>query len=64
MKHTTTMLGVLTVLLSAATVRAAAPDAKEFALPDAIEMVKIPAAPSTSRALPDPDERALHPFFS
>ena len=51
MKHTTTMLVVLTVLSTAATVRAAAPDAgpivsmqaENFALPDTIEMVKIPA---------------------
>jgi formylglycine-generating enzyme required for sulfatase activity len=51
MKHTTTILVVLTVLSTAATVRAAAPDAgpivsiqaENFALPDTIEMVKIPA---------------------
>ncbi len=51
MKHTTTMLVALTVLITAATVCAAAPDAgpivsmqaENFALPDTIEMVKIPA---------------------
>ncbi len=55
MKHTTTMLVVLTVLSTAATVRAAAPDAgpivsmqaENFALPDTIEMVKIPAGKFT-----------------
>ena len=51
MKHTTTVLVLLTGLLITATARAAAPDAKEivsmqaesFALPDTIEMIKIPA---------------------
>jgi len=51
MKYTTTTLIALIALMSAATAHAAAPDAKpivslqakQFALPDAIEMVKIPA---------------------
>ena len=51
MKYTTTVLIALVALVSTPTVRAAAPDAKgivsmqakEFALPDALEMVKIPA---------------------
>jgi len=51
MKDTTTILIALIALVSTATVRAAAPDAgpivsmqaKEFALPDGLEMVKIPA---------------------
>ncbi len=55
MKHTTTMLVVLTVLITGVTVRAAVPDAGKitsiqagnFALPDTIEMVKIPAGTFT-----------------
>ena len=55
MKYTTTMLVGLTVLITAATVRADAADAgpivsmqaEEFALPDAIEMVRIPAGKFT-----------------
>ena len=55
MKDTTNMLIVLIALVSTATVRAAAPDAgsiallqaKEFALPDTIEMVRIPAGKFT-----------------
>ena len=55
MKYTTTILIALTVLVSAATVHAAAPEAKQivsmeaqkFALPDTIEMVKIPAGTFT-----------------
>jgi formylglycine-generating enzyme required for sulfatase activity len=55
MRHTTTMLAVLTVVLSTATVHAAAADAKtilsmeakQFALPDTIDMIKIPAGTFT-----------------
>ena len=55
MKHTTTMLVVLTVLITAPTVRADAPDAgkitsmqaENFTLPDTIEMIKIPAGTFT-----------------
>jgi len=55
MKDTTTILIASVALVSAATVRAAAPDAgpivsmqaENFALPDTIEMVKIPAGKFT-----------------
>ena len=55
MKDTTKILIALVALVSAATVRAAAPDAgpivsmqaENFALPDTIEMVKIPAGKFT-----------------
>ena len=51
MKYTTTILIVVIAMMSSATVRAAAPDAKkivsmeakQFVLPDTIEMIKIPA---------------------
>ena len=51
MKDTTNILIALIALVTAATVRAASPDAKQivsmqagnFTLPDTIEMVKIPA---------------------
>ena len=55
MKYTTTILIVVIALMSAAAVRAAPPEAKQivsmqakqFALPDAIEMVNIPAGKFT-----------------
>ena len=51
MKHTTTILIALIVLVSGSAAHAAPPEAKQivymeaeqFALPDTIEMVKIPA---------------------